>query len=465
MRTEVEENDDKIISPSYAVQGLDDYMPPWEAALHKRCGLYQDYYLVHWAAPHDADDLDEVEAGSNVAGCSWEPDECLPDEMDIYRVAAKKRWVTQSPKLADPAAAPKKSAKRLQNSASAEEAARRAKIAKTTENKFGNILWLDMHFPSVKHGWDDKKAKLNKELEEGASEGKTKKKLKADWPKQASDYPKGHPPPNPPGPCLSTCDCMEDWHLGDIDMSAKGQNKPEQAARRSKCAEAFERFADSSLVNRRGQVSKQHYLEPRNPGTHQHSADRAQAWEIRGYVLGQMRELALHLPFESFLGEEEQACKTRESLIPALAQAFNTNSLLPSRYKLETSIPWLQIESSTGMLSASCDEPPTLQDDRQDLVVVLVFDNIIGYEEVPMKCALNNSWKANCTRFLTKLTMAVKKFVEKHPSSKYRQAIEPCLGEIFDSYRGTARDVSLGVFAQTFSVISNYSALYANSIF
>merc|ERR1719247_651624 len=67
-------------------------------------------------------------------------------------------------------------------------------------------LWRDLlrphvehkfeHIPSVKHNIDKKKL------------------VHDDWPRSLSEYPIGHLPANPPGPCFAKCKCMEDWHLG-----------------------------------------------------------------------------------------------------------------------------------------------------------------------------------------------------------------------------------------------------------
>lgn len=86
----------------HAVDELVHYKPPWEAVVHEKCGLYQDYYLVRWASPHNkADYSDEVLGGSNFPGCTWEPDECIPDDLDTERVKAKQRWV-ENPVLQEP---------------------------------------------------------------------------------------------------------------------------------------------------------------------------------------------------------------------------------------------------------------------------------------------------------------------------------------------------------------------------
>ncbi|CAE8633463.1 unnamed protein product, partial [Polarella glacialis] len=76
----------------YKVQSVLDYLPPWEAFAHKACGLYQEFYLVQWA--ESGKDYSSTNQGSEVnIGCTWEPDECLPDDLDSLRSQAKRLWL------------------------------------------------------------------------------------------------------------------------------------------------------------------------------------------------------------------------------------------------------------------------------------------------------------------------------------------------------------------------------------
>merc|ERR1719450_2072932 len=63
----------------YPVDRLLEYLPPWQAYHHRKCGFYQDYYLVRWGPPFSDVDYRETECGSeDVKGATWEADECLP---------------------------------------------------------------------------------------------------------------------------------------------------------------------------------------------------------------------------------------------------------------------------------------------------------------------------------------------------------------------------------------------------
>merc|ERR1712203_351860 len=76
----------------WRVKELVDYMPPWEAFLSDKCGFYQEFYQVHWSHPFSVIDYTSVENGS-CTGATWEPDECLPSDLDPLRIGAKKKWI------------------------------------------------------------------------------------------------------------------------------------------------------------------------------------------------------------------------------------------------------------------------------------------------------------------------------------------------------------------------------------
>merc|ERR1740117_1411778 len=72
------------------------YMPPWEAFCHPKCGYYQDFYQVRWSHPYSEVDYAQCENGCvDVLGSTWEPDECLPPCLDPLRIQAKRSWHAQ----------------------------------------------------------------------------------------------------------------------------------------------------------------------------------------------------------------------------------------------------------------------------------------------------------------------------------------------------------------------------------
>ena len=81
----------------YRISAITAYLPPWEAFCHDKCGVYQDFYLVHWA---ENGDYTQVENGATgAASATWEPDECLPAHLDPLRLAAKRTWKKERKEL------------------------------------------------------------------------------------------------------------------------------------------------------------------------------------------------------------------------------------------------------------------------------------------------------------------------------------------------------------------------------
>eukprot|EP00747_Dinoflagellata_sp_TGD_P031210 gnl/TRDRNA2_/TRDRNA2_135128_c0_seq2.p1 gnl/TRDRNA2_/TRDRNA2_135128_c0~~gnl/TRDRNA2_/TRDRNA2_135128_c0_seq2.p1 ORF type:complete len:576 (+),score=108.84 gnl/TRDRNA2_/TRDRNA2_135128_c0_seq2:62-1789(+) len=80
---------------NFGVREVAGYLPPWEAFCHPRCGIYQDFYLIRWAARFAAVDYKDTENGAEEPGATWEPDECLPPHLDGMRIAAKRRWLAK----------------------------------------------------------------------------------------------------------------------------------------------------------------------------------------------------------------------------------------------------------------------------------------------------------------------------------------------------------------------------------
>lgn len=78
----------------WRVREVAEYLPPWVAFCHPKCGTYQDYYLIRWAQPYSEVDYGATETGwQEGVGATWEPDECLPTHCDGLRLAAKRRWL------------------------------------------------------------------------------------------------------------------------------------------------------------------------------------------------------------------------------------------------------------------------------------------------------------------------------------------------------------------------------------
>lgn len=217
----------------YKINHLVSYLPPWEAFLHPNCGFYQDFYSIRWAAPHDTADFAACENSAGAAGLTWEPDECVSEDLDMWRAKAKRQWAEEQ------------KVRQIQEAASS-----RPPPPKRAKHSSAAAFFADVRSPSLQHGFES--------LFDGSS---AETAIKMGWPKRAEEYPMGYGPGLPPGFCMLGCDCMEDWHVGtsvaDMHKSWIGGVSREAVA-----AQALEGFmARTDIVRRRGQVSNLHYLE------------------------------------------------------------------------------------------------------------------------------------------------------------------------------------------------------------
>lgn len=437
-------------STHFAAQDLVGYLPPWEAMIHKKCGLYQDYYLVRWEEP--TPNLQDTESGSDIVGCSWEPDECVPDDMDKIRETAKIRWLKEEAKL-DPAmvlqpAAPKpstavvpKELKVKRYYVEPEETAKaRAKIMKMTANPQGQPICSDFYNPYKKHGWSQKPPGDDRQRDESL--------IKAKWPTKQSEYPEGYGPAYPPGFCSESCDCMEDWHLGKQELEERHQDKKENQPRAQIGQTALDTFALTGLVNKRGLVSGQCYFEVIQQRPLTQPKLRNDAGQIRQIIFFILQDLTQSVPIDAFAREDaESLCKV---LVPALVWIELNGELMPSRYQLTTALPWLTMEPS-GDLHVTA-EPQSLASGMSQLITVeLVFDNIpkeIVKKDFKFKVR-NIGDKKKEIELLQMLTQKVTSAMkELAVEPRLRSSLAARLGPVCDIKTGVLREYSLGSWLQ-----------------
>jgi len=324
----------------FLVHSILEYMPPWEAFVHPQAGVYQDFYMVRWAAPHDNADFSKVENGcSGVLGATWEPDECLPDELDQLRVAAKQQWVEKQ--KARELQELKKNEKiieaeaRAKRAAAEEEREHRAKVQKTrlfnplqSEN-----LYEDLLSPSTRHCW----SKFPEEVD-------SEKEIKSGWPRSAKEYPAGYGPADPPGFCGVGCDCMEDWHLGLRSVDTRKSWIATQSASVA-AAQCIQNFSlQQEFVVRRGLVSGNHYLESRLEQPHDNL--RAPNADLSRTIMSMLREAAQRIPLRAMQNEEHG-----EAVIRNLSVAFIEEKrppYWPLSYLVKDGPPWLGFDAPTG---------------------------------------------------------------------------------------------------------------------
>lgn len=337
---------------SYRVKDLSSYIPPWEAFFDQRCGFYQDFYQVKWAHPFSEIDYSSVENGcETLTGATWEPDECIPSQLDHMRLTAKRSWIKKKKRIG----AEKQSSEKSSSSPPAFATVKRekpeepqgppAKMAKVGSH--GAPLDRDILRSKVGHDFvpDSHKEVLGQ--------------IRSGWPKKAQDYPTGFAVASPPGFCYEKCDCMDDQRPQKSWETRKGWL--EDSGRTSAAAAAIQAFSDQTrFVRRRGQVSRMCFFETAQTlgwdQTHARAAlDLAQASEkvIRA-ALQQIPVSALfadadpvRVPARAFLAEDKDYVSTRFTATMAAG--------------ISTSLPqWCHVEPDDGRLVVSF-QPESLE--------------------------------------------------------------------------------------------------------
>lgn len=342
------------------IQGIVNYLPPWEALSHEKCGFYQDFYQVRWANPYSEIDYASVENGcSGMKGATWEPDECLPAHLDTMRMAAKRNWCK---------------GRREREQKSLEER-QRALVAKATEQK--RTQGADAEAPAGKRQRTDTEVKpdanneaerpkkptsrtrrdgmaLNRDMLRLASghdlQEPSEKELggiRSGWPKNPEDYPKGFACANPPGFCRATCDCMDDqrpqmhWETNKAWL--------EDALRTNQAKGGIEAFsAQTHFVMRRGLVSKmRHYFETAVTVKGETSSMSA-AQELAVSLQRSMQNVLKVIPLP--------ACMSKGGVpIPANVFLADDFDYLPVRmdFKDVLAPDWLHLDATSGQMTAS----------------------------------------------------------------------------------------------------------------
>eukprot|EP00927_Polykrikos_kofoidii_P079517 TRINITY_DN76298_c0_g1_i1.p1 TRINITY_DN76298_c0_g1~~TRINITY_DN76298_c0_g1_i1.p1 ORF type:complete len:646 (-),score=139.40 TRINITY_DN76298_c0_g1_i1:88-2025(-) len=323
----------------YKVNDFDSFIPPWEAFLQPKCGLYQDFYNVLWGAPHNKTDYTNTESGGEMPGSTWEPDECLPEELDKLRTLAKTRWVLNQKAKEQKQAEEFRVQEKRKREVEQEQAEREKRRKMAKYNPKDLKLIEDMCNSNMGHGWEV--------LPSNADENE----IKRGWPKSEKEYPTGHKPVCPPGPCSEKCDCMEDWHMGQKSTSRSwladiNRDRDAQAALDAFVAQ------EPAQVRRRGTVTNMHYLESiatasghtRTPGKEEISTIEfvKLVWNIVG-------ESAQAIPFSSFLQPDAES----QGIVAAYATIFATcgpSTYIPVRFMLKDPPDGIAIDSNTGRL-------------------------------------------------------------------------------------------------------------------
>jgi len=416
--------------------------------------MYQDFYMVQWASPHDAVDYKSYENGSeSLKGATWEPDECLPDDLDPLRLQVKRTWMEKqrdrelllekdrrereqreiSRVAGDDAARHKRTLEEFQE-------AGLPKAARTIE---------DIMNPSIRHGvlhlptsTDDKE-------------------IKAGWPKNDADFPAGYGAADPPGCCKPECDCMEDWHLGRAGVDSKKPwiDVPDRAKFVDTSLQGFINL--QGLVTRRGQVSGNHYLEAVHTNYQRADFnDVSHAADLSRVFLAAIREAAQAIPLGAFLGEDPDGKGIFREMVPAFCGAANVQALMPVQF-LPTSVPhWLRISIDSGEAWLNGEEIPVYQKGHK-VRVLLTMGNFNAPSET-MEAFIDPHDVSNGGQVMTHRTAQLVKGISTLKPTGLRQVLEQMLAEVFDFQLAMPLEAPIACWVH--SVVDAALALRAASV-
>lgn len=338
----------------YKVESLLEYLPPWEAFVHPKCGLYQDFYLVLWAPPHMMESYAETPQGCEEhPHATWEPDECLPDDLDVLRKAAKKRWV-EAQKQREKETGTLQKLSKVPPPADEGKDTRRKRPGEDVRDlpvsKLAKAYYLDLS-RHAHHGLQSEFGDLQPDV--------VKSQIKAGWPKHPSEYPRPHAAADPPGCCRNSCSCMEDWHVGNVSGTTWLDNN----IRNQAIQNTIDSFKCQNIHRIRGQVTKQWYFEPMlasppNDPSHQ---SRRQALQVAQIVHKSMEAAVIPLPLAALT--EEGAHDILQSM--TILQDDETprgsdigGPFQPVAFEKMSGPDWLLVNSTTGQVSTIARDTP-----------------------------------------------------------------------------------------------------------
>lgn len=320
----------------YDIKDITDFMPAWEAFCDKRCGVYQDFYLVRWDVPHSDTDFSASENGGG-KGLTWEPDECIPEHLDELRLRAKEAWLAQQasrpplghrqrPTPTENGLQPSGKRPREEENGGAPPPRRRAKLKRNGQPLLPCLIDADI-------GHDFEPLPGVEESLERYGEGEDRilpDRIISAWPKAAQDYPAGHAAAGPPGHCFDDCNCMDDHRLQlgeELRKSWLEEPGTVDAYRNSLATSAVNSMAQrlAGRVTKRGEVSGRHFFET-NAEIFGASPSTAAALDLSSFVIKAIRAVLQEIPFQ----ELTQA--NWPVVLPAAAFLLSEEDLIPVRF-------------------------------------------------------------------------------------------------------------------------------------
>eukprot|EP00930_Biecheleria_cincta_P068273 TRINITY_DN5551_c0_g1_i2.p1 TRINITY_DN5551_c0_g1~~TRINITY_DN5551_c0_g1_i2.p1 ORF type:complete len:631 (-),score=114.70 TRINITY_DN5551_c0_g1_i2:6-1898(-) len=428
----------------YKVDRLLEYLPPWESFVNPRCGLYQDFYLVLWAGPQPKESYASWPNGCEAQPhATWEPDECLPDELDTMRVACKKRWLD----------AQREKEKTLSRQGSGEEEGssgtkRSAEEAGLPDGQPRPAKYFpDICERTVQHAFT---SDVDIVLEDNS-------KIKSGWPKRIDEYPGGYSAVEPPGYCMDACTCMEDWHLGELkDPSLSWLSNPVSDRVLASTTQMFRNNQD--IHRERGTVSNQCYFEPPLLSAEEIARLHEGGKRLLAFsksIRTEMREAGSPLPLNAVM--ESGA----EDILSSLLQAYLTvptgegsGPFQPLTFEKQEGPEWLSVQRSTGRVSVN--RSMVREAKGESLPLVLVLSRMADNNQVSPDLRVDLKLHVTHPAIPPKLETITGKLMDQFRQQKasFQTTLRELVQEVYDFDERSLKSVSL---AQWMRVMKNLS--------
>lgn len=425
----------------YRIKEVGTYVPPWEAFCDEKMGFYQDFYLIHWQFPFSEVEYSQVENGGvSQNGTTWEPDECLPSFLDNNRIKAKTAWVKaqKEQELEQRRATPPQPVeiKRKHEVAEEQNGEPRPPAKRARLKRDGSALDRDLFRMPVGHDF--------------APDGDLLANIRKGWPMHPQDYPNGYGVANPPGFCFENCDCMDDQRPQRSWETTKKWLEDKFPLRNGEAVQGIDNLsAQSTFVRRRGQVSKICYFETAQHHRGDETCARA-ASELAAQIRVALHEACKRIHLQSLLRGGEPVVlplaaflRIDQDYCPLHCEASRLpNGALPG---------WLQLDQTSGRLSATQPERP-LTEDLQLLIDIHFYEGSVC--RIPITITPEHALPGKANTWARHLVEVMRRFndVARCPLlAGVRRIIGNHLSEVFDFRQQVPKNVELGEWLHVMS--------------
>lgn len=273
--------------------------------------------------------------------------------------------------------------------------------------------------------------------------------IRTGWPKTAKDYPKGYAVASPPGFCWEGCDCMDDqrpqrsWETFKAWLDDKDRSAQVNAA--------IEHFsAQGNFVRRRGTVSKMCFFETAMDAKPDYTHENA-ALDLAGSIGRRVGEVLKAIPMQAV-----QVNTGPRVFIPAVAFLAEELDAAPLLYKATCKggaplPPWLSVDTENGELIVSKDY--VLTETKEFQLEFHHTEGVVGTATftIAPKNILGSTlpWVQATANIIARFENATQCPIDQ----ACRTVMAERLSEIWDPHTRQARNVTLGQWLKTASLI------------